>query len=733
MTLSVWRYAHLAFAVCSFLFLALASITGAILAFDAVKENTTSYRIQSLDKINLATSLPALRKLYPEISEISVDNSHRVILKGLDREGNDIEAYINPQTGAILGVPPKKSEFIEWITALHRSLFLHEAGRFFVGLSAFLLLLITISGTILIIQRQQGIPRFFAKVIKDNFSQYYHVVTGRLLLIPVFILALTGTYLSLERFHLFPEKKITHSINSPDSETPQKAGNIANFQVFKQTYFHQIQKIEFPFAEEPEEYYTLKLNDRELVVNQFSGAVLSEVKYPFQTILVNLSLDLHTGRASLIWAVVLGLASVNILFFIYSGFSMTLSRRATRIKNKFKASESKIILLVGSENGSTLTFANAIHQQLLAQKQICFLAELNNYTTFPQAEHIIIFTATHGLGDAPFNANKVESLINQYAQEQTINVSVIGFGSKAYPDFCGYAKSVEAMLAQQSWVHFILPLFTVDDKSSEQFVAWVKAWSEKTAISLSLTPALYSQKPAGLRKVKVLDKVLSSTDDETFILTLQPNFMSRFTSGDLLAVYPAGDGRERLYSISKSKKRIQLAVKLHPYGLGSNYLHNLASGSVIKTRIISNPCFHFPRRASKVVMIANGTGIAPFLGMLENNKNKTEVHLYCGFRKETDLTLHYQSFAETQIARHFLKSFHIAFSREQNQCYVMDLIDRDADFFSDLLKKGGVVMLCGSLAMQNDVENTLEKICLTKTDKNLAYYKANGQILTDCY
>ncbi len=58
----------------------------------------------------------------------------------------------------------------------------------------------------------------------------------------------------------------------------------------------------------------------------------------------------------------------------------------------------------------------------------------------------------------------------------------------------------------------------------------------------------------------------------------------------------------------------------------------------------------------------------------------------------------------------------------------MDLIREDAPFFSELLDKKGVIMICGSLAMQRDVEAVLAEICLTR---DLSKYK--GQILTDCY
>jgi sulfite reductase (NADPH) flavoprotein alpha-component len=732
MTLSFWRYTHLALAVFSAAFLVLASLTGTILAVDAIQEKIPSYRVENFEKITLGETLPILRKTYPEITELSIDHNQFVTLQAIDKDDNDVNAYIDPRTGKILGTPTKKSEFIQWITALHRSLFLKESGRFFVGFISFILVLISISGFALVLNRQRGLRNFFSKVIKEYFAQYYHVVLGRLALIPILIIALSGTYLSLEKFNFFltktdsQEKKEivkTAAVSKKDTESS----------VFKSTLLTDIQKIEFPFSDDPEEFYIIKLKDREIEVNQITGAVESEKRFPMTTLLSDLSLDLHTGRASVFWAVILGLASLNILFFIYSGFAMTLKRRSSRIKNKYKAEESKFILLVGSENGSTLRFANAIHKQLLAHGEKVFLTELNNYGVYPKAEHLIIFASTHGLGDAPHNGSKFISLINKIEQQQKINVSTVGFGSKAYPDFCGFAREIDTLLATKNWTEQLIELQTVNDKSAEEFVGWAKLWSQKTGISLSITPSLYNHVPKGLQKLMVLDKTAISDTEHTFLLTLRASMRTKFNSGDLLAIYPANDTRERLYSIGNHNGNIQLVVKLHPSGLGSGFLYDVEPGSIIKARIIKNTAFHFPKKAPKVALISNGTGIAPFLGMIEQNKKKTEIHLYCGFRNETETVLGYKKFASDSIQKQQLKSFHLALSREAEHHYVMNLIKRDAAFFIDLLTQGGVVMICGSLAMQKDVESALDELCLAKTTKSILEYKDNGQVLTDCY
>nr|WP_288836338.1 PepSY domain-containing protein [uncultured Flavobacterium sp.] len=724
MTLSFWRYSHLALAVFSAAFLIIASVTGTILAVDAIQQKIPAHRVENFDAVTLGQTLPELRKSYPEITELSIDHNQFVTLQAIDNNGNDVNAYINPETAKIIGTPTKKSDFINWITGLHRSLFLHETGRLFIGINSFLLVLIAMSGFALVINRQRGLRNFFAKIIKEYFTQYYHVLLGRLALIPILIIALSGTYLSMERFHLFENENQTEN---PTTTQTKKTFDLKN------TPLAEVTKIEFPFSDDEDDYYIFELKDRKIEVNQYSNEIISEELYPASALLADLSLDLHTGRANSIWAFILGLASLNILFFIYSGFAMTFKRRASRIKNKFKAEESKYILLVGSENGSSLRFANAILKQIIDNDEKAHLAQLNNYTLYPKAEHLLIFTSTYGLGDSPSNASKFVSLLEKNTQEQQINYSIIGFGSKSYPDFCGYAKEVDALLETKSWANRLLELQTVNDKSAEEFVNWVQLWSAKTGISLSTTPSVYNHIPKGLQQLMVLDKTIISETDQTFLLTLRAGIRSKFTSGDLLAIYPANDNRERLYSIGKRNGNLQLAVKLHPNGLGSGFLYNLKPGDTIKSQIINNHAFHFPKKASQVALISNGTGIAPFLGMIAQNKKKTNIHLYSGFRQETEITKHYQDFASEMMQKQYLTQFHLAYSRETNHHYVMDLIQIDADFFANLLQNDGVIMICGALAMQFDVEKVLDAICISKNNTTLSEYKVKGQILTDCY
>ena len=729
MTISIWRYSHLVLAVSSFVFIFLASITGIVLAFRPISEQLNSYKVNNFETITLAETISGLKSTYPEVIDVQIDANDFVLASVITEDGESLNGYINPKTAEFLGDKIETSKFFQWVTSFHRSLFLKSIGRFFVGFCSFLLLLIAVSGAVLILKRQRSLKKFFSKIVNENFNQYWHVVLGRLSLIPIIIITVTGVYLSAEKFDLLPAEKNNHQIDFDAISETQKQ-NLQDFDIFKNTKLSQVKSIEFPFSDDVEDYYTIALKNKELVVNQYTGDVLSEINYPLVTFFSGLSLNLHTGKGSILWSLVLAFACINILFFIYSGFAMTLKRRQAKLKNKYKKDACKYVILVGSENGSTLPFANALHEQLLAVGETSFIAQLNDYTTYDKAEHLIIFTATYGEGEAPTNANTFLKHLQTVKQTQKISYSVVGFGSLSYPDFCKFAFDVNAQLQQQ--FHQESPVFTINDKSVESFETWLSLWTVPKDLQLHIEKENLVFQPKLTHTFTVKEK--TNTDDnpdDTFLLTLQPKKGKPFTSGDLLAIYPNDDYRERLYSIGKVDDKLQLSVKHYQNGLGSNFLYQLPINSTFKARVINNTAFHIPKKGAQVIMIANGTGVAPFLGMLSSN-TKPETHLYLGLRTQKAYQL-YQSQIDESISKGNLQHFNLALSQEVNSNYVQDLVLKDAAVIAKALQNNGVIMICGSLAMHKGVVKVITQICSSHTQKSYAFYKKNQQILSDCY
>lgn len=734
MTISVWRYSHLALAIASFIFVLMASVTGVILAFEPIATKIKPYAIPNADTLTLAETLHTLNTTYSEVLYINIDGNDFVSVSVVTKEGNSEHYYIDPFTGEKIGDIIEKAPLFKFATNLHRSLFLKRTGRFFVGLASFLLFLIAVSGMILLLKRQGSLKKFFGKIVKENIAQYYHVVLGRMSLIPILIITLTGVYLSLLRFSVLPDDPISHKVDFDTlTETPKIP--IQDFDIFKTTRLSDVRAVEFPFSEDVEDYYHIKLKQKELLVHQYTGEILSEIPYPFVAIASRLSIALHTGEGSILWSVILAIASINILFFIYSGFTMTFKRRTAKIKNKFNKENCEYVILTGSEHGSTIRYAMMLHQQLLKAGKRSYLTELNNFSTYPNLNHLIVITATYGQGDPPANARKFKDLYLENPIRRPHSYSVVGFGSLAYPDFCRFALDVDALLATNKKAMRILDAYTINNKSFEAYTKWITQWAGKLQLQLSLP----NEKKDTERKKTIPFTIIEKTKaddhpDNTFLMTLRPEKTQRCHSGDLLAVYRKGDDQRRLYSIGlNAKKQLLLSIKKHPKGVFSNYLNDLRKNDTIEACVLKNPDFHFPKKAPCVILVSNGTGIAPFLGMLAHNTTKIETHLYWGGRHEDAFAL-YKDSIDKSLNNNTLKTLHLAYSKaHKEKIYVQHLLQRDAEFIANALRKKAVLMVCGSVAMQDDVLNTLENLCMQFNNKPLQYYKEKQQLKTDCY
>lgn len=736
MIISIWRYSHLALAISSFVFIAIAAITGVILAVEPISYQLTEYQVSGAGDQNLAQTITHLQDSYEELLTLEVDDNGFVVVSAIDQEGNMGDFYIDPFTGEKLGELMEKKPIYEFATSLHRSLFLKGIGRFFVGLSSFLLLLIALTGLILVIKRQQGIKHFFDKIIKENFFQYYHVYLGRLALIPIIIITLTGTYLSLQRFEVIPEgEKISYEINYDSiSEEPKRA--VADFPVFQKILLKDVRSVEFPFSTDVEDPYTVLLQDRELAVNQVTGDVLGESKYPMLTILADLSMTLHTGRGSIWWSVILGLASCSILFFIYSGFQLTFARRKSRIKNKLGKDDCEYIILIGSETGTTIPFAMQLHLHLLEQGKSSYVTEMNRFTTFKNMKHLVIITSTYGQGEPPANATKFLQLYSDIKPPQAFTYSVVGFGSLAYADFCQYAFDVDSTLQADEKSTRILETHTINNRSWESFRQWARDWGNELDCTLEL-PA--KNPVVQKRKKKETFEVVSKTSaqdspDDTFLVTLRAKKNKKLKSGDLIAIYPPSDPHERLYSMAITQQNeIVLSVKRHTHGICSNFLNDLQLGASLEASLVKNKGFHFPKKARRVIMISTGTGIAPFLGMIAQNTNQLEAHLYWGGRNEESFRL-YQDYIDYGVEKGRLKSFKPAYSRAgEGKTYVQHLVKQDADLMAETLAQNGIVMICGSIAMQREIIDLLEQVATQQNGKPLSYYQNREQLRMDCY
>jgi len=481
MILSIWRYCHFSLAAVASLFLILASLTGAILAFEPITNSLKNYKINNLNEVSLKETLNVLDKKFKEVYEIKITTENFVSAKVLTFSNQTEEVYLNPINGETLEKVKPKSKFFSFFTNLHRSLFFKKIGRIFVGIISFILSLITLTGLILLIQRQGGVLKIFKKIKENDFSEKYHVFFSRIFVLPVFLIAISGAYLTFDRFMI---GDLRNSMLLEEEILSDK-----KYLKFDLIALDKVKKVIYPFSKSESDYYAIELIDRSVMVNQYTNRIYSQSFYPFSYFTKEWFYNLHTGKGNMLLSIILLVSSISILFFIITGFKISLKSTLKNIKIKYLSSdkESKYVILVGSEKGNTFEFAKFLSTQIKSFGERVIIKPLNSYKVYNQAETFIILTSTYGEGDPPSNANNFVSRFKKFNQPNKINYSIIGFGSLSYPKFCAFAVAVDNLIRPTDNFKEILPLMKINRSSIIEFNRWIGMWnsSELTKIKFN--------------------------------------------------------------------------------------------------------------------------------------------------------------------------------------------------------------------------------------------------------
>ncbi|KAL7554490.1 hypothetical protein ACHAWF_018524 [Thalassiosira exigua] len=213
----------------------------------------------------------------------------------------------------------------------------------------------------------------------------------------------------------------------------------------------------------------------------------------------------------------------------------------------------------------------------------------------------------------------------------------------------------------------------------------------------------------------VLDTGLTLTE----ILTKYKSAASAIDIVDFCAMHPRM--KPRYYSISSSPlvkpDRCTITVGFVDYytkagryhqGLASGKIHSLTAGSKILGKVHQlNGKFKLPKDPSTpIIMVGPGTGVAPFMGFLEEREmilkkgeNLGPAHLFFGCRTSTHDFI-YKEKLQAYASNGVLSSdgLHVAFSREERQAkvYVQDLVDENSEEMWKLINElGAIVFICG--------------------------------------
>lgn len=707
------------------LVLALFSGTGAILSLDPALERTQA-QPGGGSVAELAAQVAAR---HPSVERLERRANGVVVVSFATPSGYET-TRVDPATGADLG-PWEPSGTMRWIRELHRSLLLDDAGKAMAGATAAVMAALGVTGLLMLAAMLGGWRRLGRRVRSSGASRW-HAVIGRAALAGLSVSALTGLWMSLATFGLVsdggPDTPVFPEVIN--SASPAPVGTLAALQ---QVHIEDLRRLTWPAAGDPADLFGLQTAAGAGYVNQANGALLNWQTHSFGQTIWEWAYRLHTGQGLWWFGLLLGASAAAAPVLVGTGGWIWWKRRAARprIVRAVSMTRAEIVILVGSEGGSTWGFAATLARALTEAGRKVHLGPMNDAGPMPAAQALILLTATYGDGAAPASAAR---FLSRVARMNRVPVAVLGFGDRSFTAYCGFTETVSARLADAGWQQ-LSPLTRIDRQSVRDFALWGDALGEALGLPLKLNHRVAFPEPVSLKLVE-RQAFGRAVGVPSAILRFEPadsGRLPRFQAGDLLGVVAPGADVPRFYSLGSARRDgfIEIAVRRMPAGLCSGYLHALAPGEEIRAFVRPNPGFRAAKGRAPVILVAAGCGIAPAIGLLRHMRPGRPSVLYFGIRDpESDFL--YRQETDAMLTEGRLSRRVMAFSRVGQGTRVQDRLGENADELARQIQAGGQVLVCGSVAMGRDVARTFEAI-LGPRGVTVADLKAEGRYLEDVY
>lgn len=723
------------------LVLAVTGGTGAILAFDAFVEARSAPMVAE-ETVTLADLADRIAARFPGVEKITRTPSGRVRVT-YQEGGRPRTAFVDPQTASPVE-GEATSDIMRTITNLHRAWLSGDGGRLAVGLSAGAMLVLALTG-LLLLRRLLGSWRKAIQPLSGRGARRWHLELGRLAVAGLLLSSVTGIEMSLVGFEVIPDAAAGQDrFVTGSGGTRAPLGTLEGLAALK---LSSLREIALPDPADASDPVRVKTDRLTRFVDSSTGAVLIEEPHSLLWQVQDITYRLHTAQGMAWLALLLGFSAAGGSILALTGLTIGLRKRLGSgvVKESVAPEKADVLVLVGSEGGSTFRFAETVQQALSAAGQAVHVAAMNDMPNRSRARHIILLAATAGEGEAPASATRFIEKLASWKGEKP-GVMLLGFGDRQFPCFCGFADRVEEALLAQGF-RLALPTERIDRQSVEAFAAWGQRLAEAFRLPLRLehraeTPARHRfqlvereeygievQAPTAILRFRIVAPFSVLPMPVRDMLGLTP----QFEAGDLVAICPPGETLPRYYSIASSSRSgmLEICVRRQPGGACSGYLHALPRGAMISASIRPNPGFRPDAGAAPLVLIGAGAGIAPLVGFVREADRRRPVHLYWGGRDPGSDFL-YREELEAHRLDGRLTRLRAIFSRIAGGGYVQDLIRADAAELRALVEAGGQILICGGRDMADGVRQALAH-ALAPLGLDLATLRHNGRLLEDVY
>ncbi|UQI39318.1 PepSY domain-containing protein [Vreelandella venusta] len=726
------------------LILTVLTISGAILAL-APALDRAAVMIPAAGDVSVAELAGRVVTHYPGTEQIVRGASGEVIVYYY-RDGQPGADLVSPLTGE--GIAPfEPSVFFIWMKDLHRSLLLDNAGRMLAGVMAAVMVLLCISGVLLLVRRSGG-WKGLLKPLTGSGGTRIHAELARFAVLGLLLSALTGSYMSAQRFGLLPEPIEAEPIFPAEVSGGQPAP-VATLNALKNVDLSDLRELVFPYQGDIQDVYSLTTREGAGFVDQASGELLKYQPRSKGSVLQQWMVSLHTGEGLWWLGLILGASALSVPVLSLTGVSIWWQRRRSSglMLDNADVAQADIIILVGSEGNTTWGFARELQASLKKAGFQVHCSEMNALSDhYPQASMLFVLTSTYGDGDAPGTAQRFMTKLNDFEDQKALKYAVLGFGDRQFPKFCQFAVDVDAALDKKGLAR-LHSLERIDRCNAAQFSEWGARISEQMGVPFTLT---YEPLPPATVTLELVERadyglaVQAPTSIMRFKATgakqgRWSTFLSRksslplFEAGDLLGVIPPNGQTARFYSLASSDSDgvLEICVRKQPGGLCSGYLHGLKPGDSINGFIRHNPEFRPAMGSHATILIGAGAGIGPLAGFIRRNTARNPMYLYWGGRNaESDFL--YQPELGNYLNDRRLTGLSTAFSQSDQRGYVQDKLRQDQIAVRRMVDAGAQILVCGGRGMAAGVKQALEDI-LRPLAIDVAMLKSQGRYLEDVY
>lgn len=715
------------------------ALSGAALSVFPTAERIASPQAEAGQTV--ATLAARVSQNHPGVSQIRRAPSGRITAYWFEN-GTPGSAVVDPATGRdVSSADPNQVE--RWLVDLHRSLFLGDNGRIATAAGAFAMLVLSVSGVLMVARRAGGWPRWFAP-LRGPLSQRVHVEIARLSVVGLTLSAVTALWMTASTFGLVPDASAGPAF--PAQVSGEAGTSVEELSALAAVPVSELRALSFPYQNDPTDAFTLTTNTGTGYVDQGTGKVLAWTDLSMFGKISETIYMLHTGRGAAALGLVLGFLALGVPVMGATGVIIWFARQRSRprIRGNKSAQRAETIILVGSECGSTWSFAVTLRKALSDVGQSVHVAPMSAFAPdrYASARSLLVLAATYGDGNAPDSAKGFLARLERSQVRQGLSVAVLGFGDRGFPSFCGYAERIAEAVAEAGW-HQLLPFDTVDRQSPQDFARWGHALGEMLGVPLELSHHPIRPKSETLMLVARRDygaEVQAPTAILRFAVPQIPLWrrvtgqgFARFQPGDLIGVIPDGSTMPRFYSLASGNKDgfVEIVVKRHPGGLCSSQLTSLEPGQSITAFLKPNPAFRVAHARSGTILVGAGTGIAPLAGHIRHNIRRAQVHLFFGMRHPGSDFLFREELEHWQDDGR-LSQLATAVSRGARPYYVQDALRSESELVRRLVRRGARVMVCGGRDMARGVAQALDEI-LEPAGLTSATLKAEGRYVEDVY